>query len=270
MPNWVRTTITVRGPGPLLAGLWEKVLVDSGIDFNRIIPCPPDVESEYHWNIAHWGTKWNATDDKVNVEKNEIVFNTAWSQPIPIYDALSRQFRSLRFYCKYVHYESKDACGYVVFSRGKRFARNYTTSAESYSEILAAMNEAVEDLYDEDELPDLLAASGEDRGKEFWMEAVRRNSRAIKDVPEQDEVLCLAAVKHRGRALQFVKNQTPAVCLAAVKQDGRALQFVKEQDPEICRRAVIQDGRALQFVKEKTPELCEKALRQNAKAKRFI
>ena len=48
------------------------------------------VRTWYHWRINNWGTKWNAHSLKI-VEPGlgELVFDTAWSVPEPIFHALA-------------------------------------------------------------------------------------------------------------------------------------------------------------------------------------
>lgn len=43
----------------------------------------------YGWNIANWGTKWNAHDTE-KLDKDTIVFDTAWSAPVPVIEQLSK------------------------------------------------------------------------------------------------------------------------------------------------------------------------------------
>lgn len=51
----------------------------------------------YEWALANWGTKWNAYDIDVYYDRNEIFFNTAWSHPTPVIEALSRKYPSAVF-----------------------------------------------------------------------------------------------------------------------------------------------------------------------------
>lgn len=54
----------------------------------------------YDWNVQHWGTKWNASGDQgVIVTGNRAVFefDTAWSAPEPIFDALAERYPALFF-----------------------------------------------------------------------------------------------------------------------------------------------------------------------------
>ena len=43
----------------------------------------------YDWACDKWGTKWNAYDTYINEDESEIIFNTAWSCPLPILDKLA-------------------------------------------------------------------------------------------------------------------------------------------------------------------------------------
>jgi hypothetical protein len=40
----------------------------------------------------HWGTKWNACEAETNVDAGTTQFDTAWSCPTPVFEALSRKF----------------------------------------------------------------------------------------------------------------------------------------------------------------------------------
>lgn len=54
----------------------------------------------YHWSIDNWGTKWNAYDISIvrkDSSKVEIVFNTAWSFPLPVFTKMQEMFPELVF-----------------------------------------------------------------------------------------------------------------------------------------------------------------------------
>jgi len=54
----------------------------------------------YSWAVSHWGTKWGAYD-YVERERSdgvfECTFDTAWSDPEPIYEAMEIRFPTLKF-----------------------------------------------------------------------------------------------------------------------------------------------------------------------------
>ena len=47
----------------------------------------------YEWQIENWGTKWNADDQGIDDSEDDFVhiqFNTAWSAPEPVFNALAK------------------------------------------------------------------------------------------------------------------------------------------------------------------------------------
>ncbi len=58
----------------------------------------------YDWSCRHWGTKWNACDSFLAKESSTsllYVFQTAWSEPRPIFETLLKLFPSLSFQIEY-------------------------------------------------------------------------------------------------------------------------------------------------------------------------
>lgn len=54
----------------------------------------------YEWNIANWGTKWNACHCQpgtISEKHIELRFDTAWDAPRKIYEALQAQWPQLKF-----------------------------------------------------------------------------------------------------------------------------------------------------------------------------
>ena len=104
MPNWVTNKIEFSGAKANVDEVLEIIKGDGEvIDFNKIIPMPEDIfrgpvgrkERElygennwYDWSCEHWGTKWNACDTYMETE-DILMFNTAWSVPLPILDKLA-------------------------------------------------------------------------------------------------------------------------------------------------------------------------------------
>lgn len=104
MPNHVTNKIEFHGEQENIKKVLELIKgEDDYIDFEKIIPMPDNIfrgdlgreERElygtnnwYDWSIENWGTKWNAYDCYLE-DDNIIIFNTAWSAPIPVLDALA-------------------------------------------------------------------------------------------------------------------------------------------------------------------------------------
>jgi hypothetical protein len=54
--------------------------------------------SWYDWCCDHWGTKWNACEASIEAEYDgyvELRFDTAWSAPEPVLEALREKFPNL-------------------------------------------------------------------------------------------------------------------------------------------------------------------------------
>lgn len=55
----------------------------------------------YDWCTNNWGTKWNACETQSN--EDEIMFDTAWCSPDPIFEVICRDFpnNKITFNCEY-------------------------------------------------------------------------------------------------------------------------------------------------------------------------
>lgn len=154
IPNHVRNVLELKNLKP---GEPEKIVNrivtvyhnsffdtdDKIIDFDLIIPeprfkqdCPKkyqvnkhshveeDIERPwfdwYSWHLANWGTKWNAYDGYTIVGKSyvKLVFNTAWSAPIPIIKKLSHMYNvNIRY--RYADENYGDNCGEIKLYKGE-------------------------------------------------------------------------------------------------------------------------------------------------------
>ena len=106
MPNHVTNKIKFYGEQSNINKILEIIKGEEGcIDFNKIVPTPDNIyqgnlgveerklygtNNWYDWNCTHWGTKWNAYSTSFSVNTNTIWFDTAWSSPIPVLDALAK------------------------------------------------------------------------------------------------------------------------------------------------------------------------------------
>jgi hypothetical protein len=64
----------------------------------------------YSWSYNNWGTKWNSYNNKI--QDNIIIFNTAWSSPIPIFFALLKKYPNIKFKFEYADEDTGNNCGY--------------------------------------------------------------------------------------------------------------------------------------------------------------
>ena len=107
MPNHVTTILMASRQVIDSLMLGEKL-----VDFNSVIPRPSDDDpiftatlvnigivsgydndgfSPMDWSRQHWGTKWNAYNAN-RLSPESVKFDTAWSHPEPVIDALSDKF----------------------------------------------------------------------------------------------------------------------------------------------------------------------------------
>ena len=106
MPNHITNKIEFYGDQSNIDKVLELIRGEKEcIDFNKIIPMPDYIfrgdlgpkERElygasnwYDWSVANWGTKWNAYYSNIDKANNTMEFDTAWSCPLPVLDALAK------------------------------------------------------------------------------------------------------------------------------------------------------------------------------------
>ena len=124
MPNWCSNTAEIRNDDVSKIDAIETFLKEfdtkeqeekdkTGL-LQFLIPNPTG-EWDYGWSCENWGTKWDICSpwdtDEIYVaddgkETYVFKFDTAWSPPIPIYDAMMDQ--GFNLVARYVEY----GCGY--------------------------------------------------------------------------------------------------------------------------------------------------------------
>jgi len=99
------------------------------IDFNKIIPQPPDIVTKamtmeeraackgrdwYTWNVANWGTKWNAYYCE-RIDIHVIKFSTAWDGVPEVIFKLAEMYPEAEF--EYSHWDEdfgNNVCRYRI------------------------------------------------------------------------------------------------------------------------------------------------------------
>ncbi len=125
MPNWCENDVTISGDEKKVKAFIKFVSSkQSKFDFNKIYPMPKELEGTvsgsedmkpdkqkvnselwkvefgadnwYDWRNMHWGTKWGLDPNGIGmVDEGDYVeysFDTAWSPPLGILEALDRKF----------------------------------------------------------------------------------------------------------------------------------------------------------------------------------
>lgn len=106
MPNYCSNTLEFYCEPHEVMPLKESTQNSSReFDFNRVLPCPVEqlritygAISESDWKVKHWGTESNALGGQefrvgeTASEPQSWWFETRWSPPLPLIQALSRKF----------------------------------------------------------------------------------------------------------------------------------------------------------------------------------
>lgn len=145
MPNHIQNRLKVFGTPDQIERFFESIKgdpFDDGsvrtIDFRRIIPQPEDIfvdnitmdqEREFQlsgrpywskWNPDNWGTKWNAYMCGTKKDtRDTIFFQTAWSAPIPVINAVARIYPGLRMEWDWADEDTGHNTGRVKIENGK-------------------------------------------------------------------------------------------------------------------------------------------------------
>lgn len=76
----------------------------------------------YNWCRKNWGTKWDASDVEFRQEENShaisLSFQTAWSVPMPIIEAMSKMYPKLEFNGEYADENIGSNCGRFTLQNG--------------------------------------------------------------------------------------------------------------------------------------------------------
>jgi hypothetical protein len=108
MPNWCEDRLQAEGCrkdlDAFLAECFSKAEDERVfLDFEKIVPLGEPGENWYSKRLDNWGTKWNVSDCDIKVDDRSITvwFETAWSPPIPIMEALTKKYPALSIKLEY-------------------------------------------------------------------------------------------------------------------------------------------------------------------------
>jgi len=90
-----------------------------------------DIFHDMDFARKHWGTKWNAYDQTVDAAAGTAQFDTAWSCPTPVFEALSKKFPDERIEVQFADEDIGSNCGSFTLKNGTFIAQDL---APSYSQ----------------------------------------------------------------------------------------------------------------------------------------
>lgn len=76
----------------------------------------------YDWAIDHWGTKWNCSPEDSILDPDEpslLRFDTAWSAPAPIVEALSKRFPDISITHEWADEDMGQNVGRIIYLNGE-------------------------------------------------------------------------------------------------------------------------------------------------------
>lgn len=147
MPNWVYNNLHVSGDADTLSKFWEQATkphptavpdpdkiyhakegewaMSEGGEFSFLNFLAPEDFANYYtgsnwynWNIENWGTKWDTDIDDSDIQDESITlaFQTAWSPPSGVYEAMVAQYPTLSFA---IEWEEEQGFGAELESDGE-------------------------------------------------------------------------------------------------------------------------------------------------------
>jgi hypothetical protein len=149
MPNWCSNYLQIETKTPKqFTKLIQGITNDSEqpLDFDRVIPTPKELletsapnrtnakemkdkygyEDWYEFRVSKWGTKWNASDVDLQLTSPtslSISFNTAWSPPIPVIEAIAEKYPFASISLEYYE-EGMGFAGEVCYEKGERVSES--------------------------------------------------------------------------------------------------------------------------------------------------
>lgn len=91
----------------------------------------------YDWNVSNYGTKWDCYDIYVDYDQigfAELSFNTAWSPPFQVFEALSLLFPSTLINIAYADESSVISSELVTYLDGSIVSRQSFYESETYQD----------------------------------------------------------------------------------------------------------------------------------------
>jgi hypothetical protein len=186
MPNHVTNKVEIAGPKETIQAIKDQLITEtSKFDFETIIPTPDGLkdttapfrgteeESEtliksygydnwYSWRCDNWGTKWNAYEvyweDEIHPVGSTYItgvqFDTAWSTPAPIIEALAKAYPDVTIRVCYADEDIGSNFGEYMFALDAlpvffiRYEHEDLETCEAARQTLFALQPIAEEAWD--------------------------------------------------------------------------------------------------------------------------
>jgi len=164
----------------------------------------------YSWSVDKWGTKWNAYSQEAR-EDGSIKFETAWSTPYPVMEALSRKYPEAVICVRYADEDFGHNVGEYTLMEGDVIEQNTPEGGSDEAFELAADITGYEDYFT-DRVYDIEAETA-DELEDYEMNAIRYvyDKGIVQDFPKVVlEVMEEMAVQDENYELaELIKNIIP-------------------------------------------------------------
>ena len=165
MPNWTANLLTIRGSQSEVAAFLAKAKSGkSDFSFGAFLPQPEGLYQGavghdspkfnwYNWNSENWGTKWDACDVDIQAGDTSVLlqlaaaaedteptseaiirFNSAWSHPAPVLEAICYQHPELNITCDF-HHEGGSGGGTIFLKDGVVIEHDYPEGSEESRQL---------------------------------------------------------------------------------------------------------------------------------------
>lgn len=85
----------------------------------------------YGWSIRNWGTKWNACETWI-IDDDTIIFETAWSSPLPILRKLIELYPQFRIELWWADEDVAQNTGHYLYENGEEKLECFSGDREAY------------------------------------------------------------------------------------------------------------------------------------------
>lgn len=157
MPNWCGNKLFLTGEIAKIKHLVLELLRTNSF-FELIAPTPKNIENSADIELEIWGTKWDISvssiknidtvRDFLECEDNNtliMVFNTAWSPPIKVYDKLFAMGFDI-----YAIYWEPGSCFCGCYNNGEKIEDRITGYRSNLPLYLINEEEVLEDFPEDD------------------------------------------------------------------------------------------------------------------------
>ena len=220
MPNWVTNYIEITAQDSKQA---EEILSsfkgkdssgeEAEFSFSALVPMPENIyrgdvgkeEREkygennwYDWSVKNWGTKWDvdpeAVDARTDEDKVYLSFDTAWSCPEGIIEALADKFPNADILCKYADEDKGHNCGIIHICKDENiFDKDFFGGTEKgFLFALELWDESLEEymeLYEVDTIEEFCDKSQWDAAEmKRLLNETEKTADAVKEKVKKDDI----------------------------------------------------------------------------------